>query len=170
MCIKYLFTRAQIQHTIAKQKQKTIFNILLFLTEVLNPLHEHLLSYMQTEYKCCEHARFCVEVFFNALYINFYSFITSKRKMKNKSVDLIWNTPILTHYSLKPVLKWANVCSLNILQPLRWTMIRFLIELLVQRIWFGQSKLYFILNWLVMRCKLWPELAADVQQTAWLKM
>ena len=33
-------------------------------------------------------------------------------------------------------------------------MIRFLIELLVRRIWFGQSKLYFILNWLVMRCKL----------------
>ena len=31
-------------------------------------------------------------------------------------------------------------------------MIRFLIEHLVRRIWFGQSKLYFILNWLVMRC------------------
>ena len=30
-------------------------------------------------------------------------------------------------------------------------MIRFLIELLVRRIWFGQSRLYFILNWLVMR-------------------
>ena len=42
-------------------------------------------------------------------------------------------------------------------------MIRFLIELLVRRIWFGQSKLYFILNWLVMRCKLRPELAADAQ-------
>ena len=27
-------------------------------------------------------------------------------------------------------------------------MIRFLTELLVRRIWFGQSKLYFILNWL----------------------
>ena len=40
-------------------------------------------------------------------------------------------------------------------------MIRFLIELLVRRIWFGQSKLYFVLNWLVMRCKLRPELAAD---------
>ena len=37
-------------------------------------------------------------------------------------------------------------------------MIRFLIELLVRRIWFGQSILYFILNWLVMRCKLRPEL------------
>ena len=46
-------------------------------------------------------------------------------------------------------------------------MIRFLIELLVRRTWFGQSKLYFVLNWLVMRCKLRPELAADTQQTAW---
>ena len=40
-------------------------------------------------------------------------------------------------------------------------MICFLIELLVRRIWFGQSKLYFILKWLVMRCKLWHEPAAD---------
>ena len=40
------------------------------------------------------------------------------------------------------------------------------IELLVRRTWFGQSKLYFILNWLVMGCKLRPELAADAQQTA----
>ena len=54
----------------------------------------------------------------------------------------------------------------NILRTLRRTMIRFLIELLVRRIWFGQSKLYFILNWLVMRCKLRPELAADAQLTA----
>ena len=29
-------------------------------------------------------------------------------------------------------------------------MIRFLIELSVRRIWFGQSKLYFIFNWLVL--------------------
>ena len=43
-------------------------------------------------------------------------------------------------------------------------MIRFLIEHLVRRIWFGQSRLYFILNWLVMRCKLRPELAADAQR------
>ena len=63
--------------------------------------------------------------------------------------------------SLKPVLNWANVCSPNILRTLRRTMIRFLIELLVRRIWFEQSKLYFVLNWLVMRCKLRPELAAD---------
>ena len=41
---------------------------------------------------------------------------------------------------VKPVLNWANVCSPNILRTLRRTMIRFLIELLVRRIWFGQSK------------------------------
>ena len=53
----------------------------------------------------------------------------------------------------------------------RRTMIRFLIELLVRRIWFGQfGELYFVLNWLVMRCKLRPELAAVAQQTAWSKM
>ena len=68
--------------------------------------------------------------------------------------------------AVKPVLNWANVCSANILRTLRRTMIRFLIELLVRRIWFGQSKLYFILNWLVMRCKLRLELAAGAQQTA----
>ena len=61
----------------------------------------------------------------------------------------------------KPVLNWANVCSPNILWTLRRIMTRFLIELLVRRIWFGQSILYFILNWLVMRWKLRPELAAD---------
>ena len=49
-------------------------------------------------------------------------------------------------------------------------MIRFLIELLVRRKWFGQSKLYFVLNWLVIRCKLRPELAADAQRTVWSKM
>ena len=62
---------------------------------------------------------------------------------------------------LKPVLNWANVRSPNILRTVRRNMIRFLIELLVRRTWFGQSKLYFVLNWLVMRCKLRPELAAD---------
>ena len=38
---------------------------------------------------------------------------------------------------LTPVLNWANVCSPNILRTVRRTMIRFLIELLVHRIWFG---------------------------------
>ena len=67
---------------------------------------------------------------------------------------------------LKPVLNWVNICSPNILPTLRRTMIHFLIELLVRQMWFGQSRLYFILNWLVMRCKLRPELAAVAQQTA----
>ena len=75
-------------------------------------------------------------------------------------------TEVLPLTSLKPVLNWANVCSPNILRTLRRTMIRFLIELLVRRTWFGQSKLYFVLHWLVMRCKLRPELVADAQQTA----
>ena len=68
--------------------------------------------------------------------------------------------------TVKPVLNWANVCRTYFGR----TMIRFLTELLVRRIWFGQSKLYIVLNWLVMRCKLRPELAADAQQTAWSKM
>ncbi len=77
-----------------------------------------------------------------------------------------YRTEVLPLTSLKPVLKWANICSPNILRTLRRTVIRFLIELLVRRTWFGQSKLYFVLNWLVLRCKLRPELAADAQQTA----
>ena len=68
--------------------------------------------------------------------------------------------------TVKPVLNWANVCSPNILRTVRRTMICFLTELLVRQIWFRQSKLYFVLNWLIMRCKLRPELAADAQQTA----
>ena len=67
---------------------------------------------------------------------------------------------------LKPILNGANVCSPNILRTVRRSMIRFLIEPLVRRTWFGQSKLYFVLNWLVMRCKLRPELAADAQLKA----
>ena len=66
-----------------------------------------------------------------------------------------------------PVLNWANVCSPNVLRTVRRTMIRFLIQLLVRRTWFGQfHELYFVLRWLVMRCKFRPELAADTQQTA----
>ena len=69
--------------------------------------------------------------------------------------------------NIKPVLNWVHVCSPNILRTLRRTMICFLIELLVRRTWFGQvDELYFVLNWLVMRYKLRPELAADAQQTA----
>ena len=82
--------------------------------------------------------------------------------------DIFWaNLKVQLHLPpLKPVLNWANICSPNILRTLRQTMIRFLIELFVRRIWFGQSKLYFILNWLVIRCKLRPELTADALQTA----
>ena len=61
---------------------------------------------------------------------------------------------------LSPFLTGRMFVRPNILRTLRRTMIRFLTELLVRRIWFGQSKLYFILNWLVMRCKLRPELAS----------
>ena len=65
------------------------------------------------------------------------------------------------------VLNWVNVCSPNILRTVRRTMIRFLIELLVRRTRFGQfDELYLVLNCLVMRDKLRPELAADAQQTA----
>ena len=66
-------------------------------------------------------------------------------------------------FVLSPFLTGRMFVRPNILRTLRRTMIRFLIELLVRRIWFGQSKLYFILKWLVMRCKLRPELAADAQ-------
>ena len=40
--------------------------------------------------------------------------------------------------TLKPVLNWAHVCSLNILWTVRRTMIRFLIKLLVRWTWFIQ--------------------------------
>ena len=74
---------------------------------------------------------------------------------------------ILSALTLEPVLNWANVCLPNILRTVRRTIIRFLTELLIRRTWFGQfDELYFVLNLLVMRCKLCPELAADAQQTA----
>ena len=103
---------------------------------------------------------------------HFIQFMPERVQGGNKNMKL--NKPIIkkveflaedkackTAAKLKPVLNWANVCSPNILRTLRRTMIHFLIELLVRRIWFGQSKLYFILKWLVMKCKLQPELAAD---------
>ena len=53
----------------------------------------------------------------------------------------------LTYVFVKPVLNWANVCSPNILRTVRRTTIRFLIELLVRRTWFGQfDELYFLLT------------------------
>ena len=92
------------------------------------------------------------------------------QKARETTLLASWKTEKEEVETMKPVLNWANVCSPNILRTLRRNMIRFLIELLVRGIWFGQSKLYFVLNWLVMRCKLRPELAADAQQTAWSKM
>ena len=60
-----------------------------------------------------------------------------------------------------------TLCSPNILRIVRRTIISFLIELLLRRTWFGLfDELCFVLNWLIMRCKLWPELAAEAQQTA----
>ena len=68
-------------------------------------------------------------------------------------------------YTLSPFLTGRSVCSPNILRTVRRIMIRFLIELLIRRTWFRQfDERYFVLNWLVMRCKLRPELAADAQQ------
>ena len=68
-----------------------------------------------------------------------------------------WNE-LIKHFLLSPFLTGRMFVRPNILWTLWQTMIRFLIELLVRWIWFGQSKLYFILNWLVMRCKLRPNL------------
>ena len=76
----------------------------------------------------------------------------SRRKSCVHHTTMLHVTSCKTTY-VKPVLNWANVCSPNILRTLRRTMIRFLIKLLVRRIWFGQSILYFILNWLVIRCQ-----------------
>ena len=73
---------------------------------------------------------------------------------------------LLLQYRPKARSLLGECLSPNILRTVRRTMIRFLIELLVRRTWFGQSKLCFVLKWLVMRCKLRPELAADAQQTA----
>ena len=93
---------------------------------------------------------------------------TNHNLFEEKGEPKRYRTDVLPLISLKPVLNWANVCSPNILRTVRRTMIRFLIELLLRRTWFGQfDELYFVLSCLVMRrCKLRPELAADAQQTA----
>ena len=91
---------------------------------------------------------------------------TSIGPLHLRNTNIAFSRRKLLCVCIKPVLNWTNVCSPNILRTLRLTMIRFLTELLVRRIWFGLSKLYFNLNWLVMRCKHRLELAADAQQTA----
>ena len=76
-------------------------------------------------------------------------------------------SPFNCWFKLKPVLNWANVSlsntsdrSMNYDSFLNWT---FSSPNMVRT-------LYFVLNWLVMRCKLWPELEAEAQQTSWSKM
>ena len=93
--------------------------------------------------------------------------LTNHNLFEEKGEPKRYRTEVLPLTSLKPVFNWANVCSPNILQTVRRTLIRFLIELLVRRTWFGQfDELYFVLSWRVMRCKIRPELSADAQQTA----
>ena len=80
-----------------------------------------------------------------------------------------WGPSRLT--SLTPVLNWANVCSPNRLRTVRRTVIRFLIERLVRRTWFGQfDEFYFSLSQLAVMpadASFGPELPAYTQQTAW---
>ena len=77
--------------------------------------------------------------------------------------------------ALSPFLIGRTVCSLNILRTVRQTIVRFLIERLLRRTWFGQfDELCFVLNWLIMRCKLRPELTRTRQhdpkcRLSWLK-
>ena len=72
---------------------------------------------------------------------------------------------------LKPVLNWANICFGELSSEYSSNIIRFLNELIVPQTWFRQfNELYFVLNWLMIRCKLRPELAAEAQQTASSKM
>ena len=67
---------------------------------------------------------------------------------------------------LNPFIIGRTFASPNIVRSIRRTLLRFLIELIVRRTYFGQfDELYFVLNWLIMRCKLRPELAAEAQQT-----
>ena len=134
--------------------------------------YQHLLTYLLTCLLACLFA--CLLTYsvsrprqhlitVNVLWLNRFNAELSPKKYQRGPRSQCWGRGRLY---LKPLLNWANVCSPNILRTLQRTMIRFLIELLIRRIWFGQSKLYFILNWLVMRCKLRPELAEDAQQTA----
>ena len=71
---------------------------------------------------------------------------TDHNLFEEKGEPKRYRTEVLPLTSVKPVLNWAKVCSPNILRTVRRTMIRFLIELLVRRTWFGQSKIYFVLK------------------------
>ena len=77
----------------------------------------------------------------------------------------------------KPVLNWENCLFAEHTSELGELFVRRtyfgqfdertiinLTEFLVRRSWFGQfDELYFVLKWLIMRCKLRPELAAEAQ-------
>ena len=68
---------------------------------------------------------------------------------------------------VSPFLIGRTFASPNIVRSIRRTLLRFLIEFIVRRTWFGQfDELYFVLNWLIMTCKFRPEPAAEAQQTA----
>ena len=63
---------------------------------------------------------------------------------------------------LKPVLNWVKCLFAEHTSDSLTNYDLFLIELLICWTWFGQfEELYFILNWLIMRRKLQPKLAAD---------
>ena len=70
-------------------------------------------------------------------YINNLKYTRSKGLHVDVLITLYGIISLYLNKSL-PILNWANVCSPNILQTVRRTMIRFLIELLVRRTWFGQ--------------------------------
>ena len=57
--------------------------------------------------------------------------LTNHNLFEEKGEPKRYRTEVFPLTSLKPVLNWANVCSLNILRTVRQTMIRFSIELLV---------------------------------------
>ena len=110
----------------------------------------------------------CITAVFNnslvcGVFPSVYKSALVKPLLKNMSLDPddlknycpVSNLSFLSKV-LSPFLTGRMFVRPNILRTLRRTMIRFLIELLVRRVWFRQSKLYFILSWLVMRCKLWP--------------
>ena len=76
----------------------------------------------------------------------------------------VWASTCYSRQGLSPFLTGRTVCSPNILRTVRRTIIRSLIELLLRRTWFGHfDELCILLNWLIMRCKLRPELAAEAQ-------
>ena len=123
---------------------------------------------------CHHHKDFCIRIGCDESCCNVLLIVSGKNHKKvstdhklRRAEDGNRTDVKLSALGLKPVLNWANVCSPNILRTVRRSMIRFLIELLVRRTWFRRfDELYFVLNWLVMSCKLRPELAADAQQTA----